>query len=80
MNYEYKCEHSKLNKIYFFKLNSFSYSIILERDNKKIFQINKKNMYKNEKEIIIKEEIDIHNELKEIKHYLKRNKKNQKCN
>ena len=37
-------------------------------------------MYKNEKEIIIKEEIDIHNELKEIKHYLKRNKKNLKCN
>ena len=69
MNGEYKCEHSKLFKIYIFGLKTFIYNICLE--NKQIIYISKKNKYSNEK-ILFNNDKQIYEELLLIKAFLEK--------
>ena len=69
MNGEYKCEHSKLYKIYIFGLKTFNYNICLE--NKQIIYISKKNKNSNEK-LLFNNDKQIYEELLLIKAFLEK--------
>jgi hypothetical protein len=63
----YKCEHSKLYKIYCFELNSIIYYIYINLQNKEIVLVCKKQNNLKER---IKDIKGIYNEIQKIRKYL----------